>query len=56
MLGSPQEVRPRYKTTHLEMSYQTKKDAFLGVSGGLALGLMTVALAFVAAWLLIQHM
>jgi hypothetical protein len=56
MLGSPQEVRPRYKTTHFEMSYQAKKDALLGVAGGLVLGLTTVVLAFAAAWYLVQHL
>jgi hypothetical protein len=56
MLGSQQQLRPRYKTTHFEMSYQAKKDAFLGVVGGLGLGLTTVGLAFVVAWYLIQHL
>jgi hypothetical protein len=56
MLGSAQQLRPRYKTTHFEMSYQAKKEAFLGVAGGLVLGLATVVLAFVAAWYLIQHL
>jgi hypothetical protein len=42
MLSLPEQLRPRYKTTHLEMSYQTMKDAFLGIAGGLVLGLTTV--------------